>query len=281
MFEKTIRDITAYLDFLREAGFPISVSELDDTFDSARADLSNYESRPLSICNYLKSRKETCERCAECELSSTGTGIRLNACYAGVEEYSVPIGHNDKIIAVLRISGYRGALKTGKANTTEQRTGENFGAEYNALYSVLSSDVPSEKKIRTITAPLEYMLEELYKECCERSEHYTVLDAYKRSLMYIREHYTEGISVADVARELGYSVSYFGYIFKRNMGISTNRYITDLQLSKAAELLVNSSYSISAISERVGFGDANYFSTAFKAKFGASPREYRNLKKQI
>lgn len=125
-------------------------------------------------------------------------------------------------------------------------------------------------------SPLSYMFERLFEECCEYSTHNAVQDAYNKSLIFIRDHYMEGISVADVAKGIGYSVSYFGYIFKKNRGISANRYISDLQLAKATELLRSTALSVSDIAERVGFGDPNYFSTAFKTRYGMSPRQYRN-----
>ena len=154
--------------------------------------------------------------------------------------------------------------------------------EDKTLATVCVAGASDERELSAMCAPLAYMFERLYERCCEyrsHATHETVADAYERSLLYIRDHYTEGISVADVARCTGYSVSYFGYIFKKNRGISANKYITDLQLAKAAELLSATSLSVSDVAERVGFGDANYFSTSFKAQYGLSPRQYRKDKK--
>ena len=120
--------------------------------------------------------------------------------------------------------------------------------------------------------PLRYMLEKLFEQYRESDQ---APDACAKSLSYIREHYTEKISVSDIADSVGYSSSYFGYIFKKKHGIPVNKYILGLRLSKAAELLSDTSLSISSVAENVGFDDPNYFSTVFKASYGLSPRQYR------
>lgn len=166
-------------------------------------------------------------------------------------EAVIPISHGERLIARVHVSTIEGKQK-----------------------------LPGKERVRALTAPLCYMFERLYEQCCEYSEQNTVVDAYHKALVFIRNHYTEGISVADVAGGIGYSASYFGYVFKKTSGISVNKYICEMQLSKAAELLRDTSSSVSEISGRVGFVDANYFSTVFKARYGISPRQYRKENKK-
>ena len=104
-------------------------------------------------------------------------------------------------------------------------------------------------------------------------------DLYRKALAYIKDHYMEGITVADIAGAVGYSSSYFGYLFKKKHGIPANQYVRELQLAKAKELLRNTSFSVSAVAEYVGYEDANYFSSLFKKQYGLSPTQYRNARK--
>lgn len=127
--------------------------------------------------------------------------------------------------------------------------------------------------------PLEYMFERLYEQCGECGSNASVVDACMRSLAYIRENYERDISVKDVAKGSGYSESYFGYYFKKVHGVSVNGYVVQLRLEKAAQLLEKTSLPITAIAQKVGFADANYFSVVFKKTYGAAPREYRNTHK--
>ena len=53
------------------------------------------------------------------------------------------------------------------------------------------------------------------------------------------------------------------------------RFLTNVRLEKASNLLVNSNLSISAIAEEVGYNHPNNFSVAFKRKFEMTPLEYK------
>lgn len=128
-----------------------------------------------------------------------------------------------------------------------------------------------------IVAPLGYMFERLYEQCDEYSGASPIMNACNRALAYIKANYAHDISVKDVAKGPGYSVSYFGYCFKQIRGISVNRYIPEVRLEKAAQLLEHTPLSASAISEKVGFADANYFSAVFKTIYGVPPA---NIAKQ-
>ena len=135
--------------------------------------------------------------------------------------------------------------------------------------------VLEKEKAEALSLPLGYMVERLYEESrswlAENSEN----DVYKKALHFIRANYTEGITVADVARHTGYSESYFGYAFKKKYKMSVSRYIRELQLAKAKDLLVDTAFAISAVASYVGFDDSNYFTVIFKKQFGISPKEFR------
>ncbi len=270
MLEKTQADITAYIDFLRAQGYAVTVSDFDPVLEPALAGFVMYELSPLPLCEILRNHACTKERCLAHRVPLQGDEIRYCRCHAGVEEFVLPIQRGEGIIAYVHVTGYRGKL----APDTEAQPLPPDEEIADAFFA-LCPRVPADEEIRALVRPLSYMLERLFEECCEYTNHNPVLDAYSKSLIYIRDHYTEGISVADVARAIGYSTSYFGYIFKKTHGVSANRYIADLRLARATELLRGSAFSVSDIAERVGFGDANYFSTAFKAKYGISPRQYR------
>ena len=132
-----------------------------------------------------------------------------------------------------------------------------------------------EENFSAISAPLKYMIERLYeesnKQIAETNEH----DIYRKALQYIKEHYTEGITVADVSKHINYSESYFGYAFKKKYKMTVSQYVRELQLAKSKDLLENTSFSVSSVASYVGFDDFNYFSALFKKHFGLSPKEYR------
>ena len=65
---------------------------------------------------------------------------------------------------------------------------------------------------------------------------------------------------------------------KAVMGVSPNMYIQNERLRIASELLLEGEYTVSEVSEKVGFSDAAYFYKCFKNKYGVAPSKYGKQK---
>jgi ABC-type sugar transport system substrate-binding protein/DNA-binding response OmpR family regulator/nitrogen-specific signal transduction histidine kinase len=83
-------------------------------------------------------------------------------------------------------------------------------------------------------------------------------------------------SVEDLADKLGVSRVQLYRKVKAIIGINISDHINNVKLEKASELLKSNSMNISEIAYALGFSSPNYFSTAFKNKFGISPKEYKS-----
>ncbi len=94
---------------------------------------------------------------------------------------------------------------------------------------------------------------------------------------YVRDHLHQAVTISDIARELGYSVSHLRAVFRDRLGVSLGRYMRESRLSEAAQLLQTSELNISAIGERCGFESLYAFSRAFRKAYGIPPRAYRQL----
>ncbi len=92
---------------------------------------------------------------------------------------------------------------------------------------------------------------------------------------YISEHFSENINLKTLAGITGYSIQTLINKFKSQYGITPINCITDFRISKAKDLLVNTSLSISQISESCGYNDVYYFSNSFKKAVGLSPLKFR------
>ncbi|MBQ7363671.1 MAG: helix-turn-helix transcriptional regulator [Clostridia bacterium] len=95
---------------------------------------------------------------------------------------------------------------------------------------------------------------------------------------YIHEHYSENISVRDMAEILKTSESNLYVIFKRATGTSPIKFLSDVRLSVACGMLHQGGRSIAEIAESVGIPDQFYFSRLFKQRYGLSPVQYRKKK---
>lgn len=97
---------------------------------------------------------------------------------------------------------------------------------------------------------------------------------------YIYAHKSDPIHLEDVANACYLSPSYFSRLFKKEIGISFNAYVSKLKILWAKSLLETTTMPISQISDALGFSDSGYFIKKFKSHFGVTPGLYRaDLKK--
>lgn len=98
---------------------------------------------------------------------------------------------------------------------------------------------------------------------------------------YILENYSNDISLDMIAEDVGISSSYLCRLFKKEMDINLNDYITDVRIEKAKELIQQHNYSIRKLSELCGYNNHTYFCKIFKKKTGMTIGEYKTLKATI
>lgn len=96
------------------------------------------------------------------------------------------------------------------------------------------------------------------------------------AIKYIHENYSQGITLEDVAFEIGFSTYYFGKMFKKTFKTSFTDYLSTVRINKAKELLSDPNLTIKDITYRVGYMDPNYFTRVFKRSEGMTPTEYRS-----
>lgn len=94
---------------------------------------------------------------------------------------------------------------------------------------------------------------------------------------YMQRHYSEPITLEKVCEEVGFSVSYFSALFKKETGESFVRHLTRIRMEKAKELLSQTNLPVSQICVRVGYNDQKHFNQIFKKETDLSPGQYRKL----
>lgn len=94
---------------------------------------------------------------------------------------------------------------------------------------------------------------------------------------YVRTHIERPMTIGDLAKEFGYSISYLRLLFRDRLGISLGRYIRESRLSHAARLLQGGDLSVTDVSKVSGFESLFAFSRAFKKTYGISPKAYSRM----
>lgn len=92
---------------------------------------------------------------------------------------------------------------------------------------------------------------------------------------YINHHFSEQLSLHQVASEFNYSDSYFSRMFKQNFGINFHGFVISVRLNDAVARLVNSDESVTDIAQASGFETYRNFYNAFNDVYQVSPSEYR------
>jgi|GEM_PF-504961 len=102
-------------------------------------------------------------------------------------------------------------------------------------------------------------------------------NAMLHAVKYMQQHYSEQLTIANIAYAVGYSKQHFQRKFKEVYGINPNQYLQRLRLEKAAQLLKQQpTLAISEAASIIGM-DNNYFIRLFKREYGVTPAKYRSL----
>lgn len=97
----------------------------------------------------------------------------------------------------------------------------------------------------------------------------------------IKLRFSDNISTADIARELGCNADHLGRVFHNNYGVSIVESLNATRLEKCASLLRSGPGSIKEIAYACGFNDPAYFRRRFFSHFSLRPSQYRKLHSNI
>lgn len=94
------------------------------------------------------------------------------------------------------------------------------------------------------------------------------------SVDYMKKFFNKDINLFQIAQQSFMSEVYFRKLFKQEYGISPQKYLINLRLKYATELMSIDYHTLKEIAFLCGYKDYKYFLTEFKKHFGTSPSEY-------
>ena len=95
----------------------------------------------------------------------------------------------------------------------------------------------------------------------------------EQAISYIDHHYSEKITLDEVAAAAYMSSNYFSSYFRKVTGISFSEYVTRIRISHARELLRDTDKSVTEIAMECGFHNISNFYRLYKKQVGKSPRD--------
>ncbi|MGU3416312.1 HTH-type transcriptional activator RhaS [Enterobacteriaceae bacterium C23F] len=94
-------------------------------------------------------------------------------------------------------------------------------------------------------------------------------------MAWLEDHFAEEVCWEALAERFSLSLRTLHRQLKQHTGLTPQRYLNRIRLTKARHLLRHSDESVTDIAFRCGFGDSNHFSTLFRREFQWSPRDIR------
>lgn len=119
------------------------------------------------------------------------------------------------------------------------------------------------------------LLEHITYEPQASRENSLEYDRIKKILSYIEENYQNKITLNDIAGHIHLCESECTRLFKRHMNTTLFAFLQEYRIERSLEFLQDDR-PVSAVADKAGFSDPNYYSKVFAKIKGCSPREYRN-----
>jgi len=90
-------------------------------------------------------------------------------------------------------------------------------------------------------------------------------------IRYIAKNYSERLTVKSMADLVSLNPTYFGDLFQRATGMSFNRYLIQIRIKNAEDMLLSGEYKVGDVAEACGFTDTSHFYKQFKHVKGFPP----------
>ena len=182
----------------------------------------------------------------------------------------LPVDDEDARMYLLQLA-IRAHLYVRETYGASEKLNASYQTFYRRLFSVsknAGADILHNLIAQTIKARVAY---------CRENSANNFSSYIQQAVEYIDIHYgVETLTINDVAAAVYLNPVYFGRMFKQSMGIPFRRYLMNVRMEKAKQLLTQGKYGILEIGEMVGIENPSYFTQLFKKYTGMVPSEYAN-----
>ena len=157
-------------------------------------------------------------------------------------------------------------------NTFKKLTAANpemYVRELSRLYSAWTMKRPGYKH------ECQYLLHKIFMNIeREAADALNCDDQLNDAVEYIHEHFCDrDLTVDLLAKMCSMSDTYFRRLFKQRFKVTPLKYINDLKVKYATELLRSGYYTVTEAAEKCGFDNVYYFSLFIKKETGLSPSQ--------
>ena len=171
---------------------------------------------------------------------------------------------------------YEKYLERGGQPCFHPDSSSDFNAILTSLYRIAeSSDHIRDMKINEcLAALLSALMQESWQP--ENRQTATRRQDLTQVRSYLDEHYTQKITLDELAEQFYINKFYLVRLFKEQYGQSINHYLQQLRITKAKQLLRFTDKAVEQIGFECGLGAHSYFTRTFKKVEGITPSDFRS-----
>ena len=159
-------------------------------------------------------------------------------------------------------------------NSDIHRVMKNILSEYRED-NIYSGGMILTSLMQAIIISLRSLQQERAGETVQSNVSYkTKNEIVERCIQIIDDELKQRITLEMLARRVCVSTSYISKLFRSELGMGVSVFIRERRLERAKELIRTGQYTITQVSDIMGFCSVTYFSTEFKRKFGVTPSDY-------
>lgn len=236
------------------------------------------------LCRCMRKTPGYSEQCHNCDIMNLQKAAEdrkplVYTCHTGLIEIVVPLfDHKGEYLGSLTSGQFRRAGKSA-GNKTYLRefaaaaglTGKQIEKMYAGSKVLTKTQIDGLigylQMVGRILVTAHHNL--LFMESIDMPERMTLVK------QYIHEHFSEALSLTQMARRFSLAPEYLCRLFRKECGVGFNTYLNYYRIEKARDFLLNSQLYIAKIADLTGFGSVVQFNRIFRRLTGMSPAEWR------
>ena len=202
--------------------------------------------------------------------------------------HTSPVGEELEIVQVhIAVDRFLAALEAAFPGKTEEVEVMDYSGRDEALAhlcfacaEMLSARTPGKSRRVADLAQLfaSYLVEKYIAAAAEKPDFHSGLPIWRLRKVedYVRERLAEEISTETLAELVELSPFHFSRVFKQATGMSPLQFVTRERISRAQQLIRETSRSLIEVALEVGYTSPSHFAKVFRRMTGVTPIEFRS-----
>lgn len=248
---------------------------------------------PTNDCALCKCARESAHGRAQCIKYASHAVLEamrerrtyFYVCPFGLVDFVTPIFYDDEFLGAVCGGQVRSTEAAARADFVYPFFGrDEYGIDEKKMRKLFEqmpdrsaeSFFESAKLVELLASNLDDLTTVVAMSRRKEAEGIAERERLRPAFLCIEKNFTKAMSLREMARLCHMSENYFSRMFGRVTGTTFPRYIADLRIARAKELLLAGG-KVRAVAYDVGYDDPAYFVRRFKQHTGMTPAEWQKF----